>query len=142
MVAVSSAVVLSAGCGSGEKAFPEEFAEQVQADQGTGQVVLPGSRPPELMDAWVTRLEDASAVSFYSGNTPIVMVCTGDAGQCRSTYPDAAGVRAEQVDGRDVVVLLGRSDDPEAADVPLPAELDDFWSGVELTADEPEWLEQ
>ncbi len=142
MLVLCLAALASTGCGDAEEIYPETFVEQVQANKDTGLVVLPESRPPDLTDAWVTRLENFSSVNFYSRNTPVVMVCTGDAGQCRSTYPDAAEMRTDRVDGRDVVVLLGRTDDPDAPDVPLPADLDDFWSEVELTADEPEWLRE
>lgn len=51
----------------------------------------------------------------------------------------APELRTDRVDGRDVVVLGSRTDNPASPDVALPADLDDFWSEVELTVDEPEW---
>ena len=115
------------------------FVAQIESTKKTGTVVLPEQLPPDLLDAWMTRSGDVSTLNFYSHGAPIVMVCSGDAGGCRDRAPDFEEVRTERVDDEDVVVLLGRSDDP-AGDDPLPHELRTFWSDIEFTTADPPWL--
>ena len=53
-----------------------------------------------------------------------------------------ADLRTVQADGRAVVIALGRSDKPDAAQPRMGRQLGQFWAHVALTTDVPKWLAQ
>ena len=138
---IGFAALALAGCGEqGEAPVPGAFVDAVRAGQSSTTVVLPERLPPDLLDAWALQSGDVSTLNFYSRNEPVVLVCTGDADTCRKANIGSPEIRTESVDGADVVLLLGRRDDPGAPEPRLSAELADFWSQVDLGVTDPDWL--
>ena len=135
LVAVTA---LGTGCSAAQDEV-STFDRDVRALRQSADVALPVSLPPDLVQAWVTDAAGVPMVNFYSENEPVVTVCTSPASRCAEFMPGSS-MRTIQVDGRSVVVALGRSDNPDAPDPELGRRLGRFWADVALTTDIPSWL--
>ena len=140
LVPVIAVAVLVNGCSANEEDV-STFDRDVRVLRQSADVALPVTLPPSLTQAWVTNADGVPMVSFYSENEPVVTICTSPASRCAQLMP-GADLRTVQVDGRAVVIALGRSDKPDAAQPRLGRQLGQFWADVALTTDVPKWLAQ
>ena len=138
LVPVIAVAVLVNGCSANEEDV-STFDRDVRVLRQSADVALPVTLPPSLTQAWVTNAEDVPMVNFYSENEPVVTICTSPVSRCAQLMP-GADLRTVQVDGRAVVIALGRSDKPDAAQPRLGRQLGQFWADVALTTDVPKWL--
>ena len=138
LVPVIAVAVLVNGCSANEEEV-SPFVRDVRVLRLSADVALPVTLPPSITQAWVTNADGVPMVNFYSENEPVVTICTGAVSRCAQLMP-GAGLRTVQVDGRAVVVTLGRSDKPDAAQPRLGRQLGQFWADVALTTDVPNWV--
>jgi hypothetical protein len=97
---------------------------------------LPGTRPPNLIDAGLSSANGTPIIDFYSRNEPIVTVCQATPERCLSVMPTARVIpRSDTVP--EVTLLINAR---ENGVVPLSEELERYWTEVDLVVGRPAWL--
>lgn len=141
LVPVIAFAVFVNGCSANEEGV-STFNRDVRVLRQSADVALPVKLPPSLTEAWVTNADGVPLVNFYSENEPVVTICTSPVSRCAQLMP-GSDMRTVQVDGKAVVIALGRSDKPDDPAQPrMGRQLGQFWADVALTTEVPKWLAQ